>query len=339
MATVSESGESPSKPEQGGTSALPAGAVSRVARRAGGTGATTARRARKGALRAAVVGEGRTMDHSAQGEENVAASAQCDPAAAGAETSPSAAQAEQEPLAQRAAPVAGHGALPFAACAASIVLLRGLPNSICTSSLIGVMLEQAGLQGAVSSWRLWQGETCGEAMLVLAHPQWAEHCMRHFHGCQWDASGASVTAQLADPEDVACAFNIPEDVVDAVREAAIAEHVDRVLATLLAPSELEPLERSSSSKTHQTGSNDACDSGVALDDAAWEVAPVALTPRGATPCAQPWSVELEEERKVENVSEIVVNERLGRSDGAVTEASTDAGISEAGESHASEEAI
>jgi len=57
------------------------------------------------------------------------------------------------------------------------------------------VLQQAGL-GTFVSFRTHTGKPCGGAVLDFASFYAAEHCVRHFDGCQWDGSGTSVSAKI-----------------------------------------------------------------------------------------------------------------------------------------------
>lgn len=90
----------------------------------------------------------------------------------------------------------------YSACmsaAHAIVCLQGLPNALCTPSMIQAVLQQAGLARSVVGGRVRQGAPCGEALVTLANRQAAEVCAKHFQGHGWDASGTLVSALLVSP--------------------------------------------------------------------------------------------------------------------------------------------
>jgi hypothetical protein len=62
-----------------------------------------------------------------------------------------------------------------------------------------VMLEQAGLEDMIVGCEAWPGAQYGEAVLRLSTWEAANQCIKHFHGCCWDSTGAPVTAELDQP--------------------------------------------------------------------------------------------------------------------------------------------
>lgn len=79
------------------------------------------------------------------------------------------------------------------------VFVRGLPKNLCNGVCMEAILEQAGLEDAIVSCEAWPGASSGEALIQLASWNAAELCARHFHGCRWCATGATVFAELATP--------------------------------------------------------------------------------------------------------------------------------------------
>jgi hypothetical protein len=79
------------------------------------------------------------------------------------------------------------------------VLVHFLPNTLCNTDCLEVVLEQAGLGGSISSLEAWPGLDGGEAVIRLTDLDSANKCVRHFHGCRWDCTGkgSAVTAELA----------------------------------------------------------------------------------------------------------------------------------------------
>eukprot|EP00927_Polykrikos_kofoidii_P019125 TRINITY_DN18918_c1_g1_i1.p1 TRINITY_DN18918_c1_g1~~TRINITY_DN18918_c1_g1_i1.p1 ORF type:complete len:313 (-),score=101.60 TRINITY_DN18918_c1_g1_i1:182-994(-) len=124
------------------------------------------------------------------------------------------------------------------------VLLRGIPNDLCTKQMMSVVLEQAGFHGVILvGFRTQPGDPCGEALLTLSTQFFAEMCVRHFRGCRWDASGVEVTACFSgsSEEHTAPAESMNEHLGSAVNdlEATISDQIDLVLQVLLAPSEFD----------------------------------------------------------------------------------------------------
>lgn len=66
------------------------------------------------------------------------------------------------------------------------VLIQGLPNSLCNSACMEVVLENAGLEGSFVGCNARPGETNGEAIVYLKDRSWAEHCVKQFDGRPWD---------------------------------------------------------------------------------------------------------------------------------------------------------
>jgi len=74
------------------------------------------------------------------------------------------------------------------------VVIRGLPNGICTRPMMQAVLEQAGLEDSVLSSEAQTGNPSGHFVLTLSSQQAIDKCIEHFHGCKWDASGAVVVS-------------------------------------------------------------------------------------------------------------------------------------------------
>lgn len=81
----------------------------------------------------------------------------------------------------------------------AIVCVQGLPNAICTPSMMRAVLQQAGLAHSVIGGRVRRGTPCGETLVTLSNRQAAEMYTKHFQGHVWDASGTSVSALLVSP--------------------------------------------------------------------------------------------------------------------------------------------
>lgn len=80
------------------------------------------------------------------------------------------------------------------------VLLRGLPNSLCNSACMEVVLENAGLEGCVVGCDARPGDMYGEAVVRLTTLSWAHYCVKRFEGRVWDALGAPVHAKVLDAD-------------------------------------------------------------------------------------------------------------------------------------------
>jgi len=74
------------------------------------------------------------------------------------------------------------------------VVIRGLPNGICTRPMMQAVLEQAGLEDSVLSSEAQTGNPSGRFVLTLSSQQAIDKCVEHFHGCKWDARGAVVVS-------------------------------------------------------------------------------------------------------------------------------------------------
>jgi len=82
------------------------------------------------------------------------------------------------------------------------VVIRGLPNGICTRPMMLAVLEQAGLEDSIVSSEAHTGNPCGHFIVTLDSQQAIDKCVEHFHDCKWDASGAvvvSVESQQTQP--------------------------------------------------------------------------------------------------------------------------------------------
>merc|ERR1712070_792071 len=82
------------------------------------------------------------------------------------------------------------------------VVIRGLPNGICTRPMMQAVLEQAGVEDSIVSSEAQTGNPSGHFVLTLSSQQAIDKCVEHFHGCKWDASGAvvvSVEPQKMEP--------------------------------------------------------------------------------------------------------------------------------------------
>lgn len=79
------------------------------------------------------------------------------------------------------------------------VLLKGLPKALCTDVFLDAMLEQAGLEGAISERKI-TGKT-GEARVKFLNQQAAKRCVQHFNGRHWETSGSAVVATILTVPD------------------------------------------------------------------------------------------------------------------------------------------
>jgi len=97
---------------------------------------------------------------------------------------------------------------------AAEVRITGLPNKLLSGMMLQVVFEEAGLHDVVSSTPTC-GHLVGAVVVAFSTLASAERCVRHFAGCQWDASGATVTAELQTFEEPEAAFCEPlEEVVE-----------------------------------------------------------------------------------------------------------------------------
>lgn len=65
---------------------------------------------------------------------------------------------------------------------AQLVLLSGLPNTLCDESFLEVMFEQAGLASALLGFEL---HSPGQVLVKLTTRAAALHCAAHFKSCRW----------------------------------------------------------------------------------------------------------------------------------------------------------
>lgn len=79
------------------------------------------------------------------------------------------------------------------------VLLHNLPNTLCNHMCMEAMLEQAWLDESVLNIEVQPGAPCGNAKLYFSAWAAANQCVRHFQGCRWDQTGASVYAEILNP--------------------------------------------------------------------------------------------------------------------------------------------
>jgi len=118
------------------------------------------------------------------------------------------------------------------------VCLRGLPKALCTNSMIDAVIEQACLRDVVVYFRVGMEHRAGEAFLTLVDQHAADKCIWHFHGCEWGEGGKPVTASLFwdDPVGVSDNSAAPGH-HEENRGDLIERATDRLLAALLAPSD------------------------------------------------------------------------------------------------------
>jgi hypothetical protein len=80
------------------------------------------------------------------------------------------------------------------------VIIRGLPNGICTRPMMQAVLEQAGLEESIVTSEAHTGDQCGHFVLTLSTQQAIDKCVEHFNGCKWDARVVvSVEIQQTQP--------------------------------------------------------------------------------------------------------------------------------------------
>jgi hypothetical protein len=93
-------------------------------------------------------------------------------------------------------PEAGSGSKNVASETQTVVLIRGLPNAVCTAPMMQAVLQQAGLESDVVNSQPKAGKPCGEVLLTLSGGDAAKRCVQHFQGRTWDPSGAKVTVTV-----------------------------------------------------------------------------------------------------------------------------------------------
>jgi hypothetical protein len=70
------------------------------------------------------------------------------------------------------------------------VVLQDLPKALCCGDYLEAVLEQAGIDMAVTSCKVLTGSDVGEALLKLTTRRAAKKCVKHFHGRRFDLAGA-----------------------------------------------------------------------------------------------------------------------------------------------------
>eukprot|EP00929_Paragymnodinium_shiwhaense_P059677 TRINITY_DN29876_c0_g1_i1.p1 TRINITY_DN29876_c0_g1~~TRINITY_DN29876_c0_g1_i1.p1 ORF type:complete len:312 (-),score=75.73 TRINITY_DN29876_c0_g1_i1:273-1208(-) len=80
--------------------------------------------------------------------------------------------------------------------ATQVVRIAGLPNTLLTQKNIQAVIQQAGLASSVTDFATTSGDPCGHVSLRLNNAWAVGHCLQHFNGREWDASGTKVTASL-----------------------------------------------------------------------------------------------------------------------------------------------
>jgi hypothetical protein len=89
------------------------------------------------------------------------------------------------------------------------VLLRGLPIELCEDHLVGVMLEQAGLEAAIIYFRVGDA-MAGEVRVILSSWQSALHCIAHFNGCYWGGLQSDSVVAVLDQAAAADSARVAE---------------------------------------------------------------------------------------------------------------------------------
>eukprot|EP00928_Gymnodinium_smaydae_P039681 TRINITY_DN27052_c0_g2_i1.p1 TRINITY_DN27052_c0_g2~~TRINITY_DN27052_c0_g2_i1.p1 ORF type:complete len:612 (+),score=145.73 TRINITY_DN27052_c0_g2_i1:140-1975(+) len=122
------------------------------------------------------------------------------------------------------------------------VLLRNVPNALCTRPMMEAIFQQAGFEDAVANFQPQPHpkSRLGEVLLTMTSVFMADLCVRHFRGCTWDPEGLPVEACFSGRRGSrAAAEGMPEDVESLVSglSAAAGELTQRVLDVLLEPSE------------------------------------------------------------------------------------------------------
>jgi hypothetical protein len=108
---------------------------------------------------------------------------------------PLANNAETEPCMESNNITSGYaGAIPTTTMEPSMynVLIKGLPEMMCSDHMMEAMLEQAGFGTEALSFKALETDA-REACVTFACGWAAERCARHFHGRKW-ANGETVTA-------------------------------------------------------------------------------------------------------------------------------------------------
>jgi hypothetical protein len=76
------------------------------------------------------------------------------------------------------------------------VQISGLPNKILSAPMMEAVLQQAGLDAGVLDMKMHVGKPCGKVVVTFSSLEVVERCIRHFYGCQWDASGTAVGVEV-----------------------------------------------------------------------------------------------------------------------------------------------
>lgn len=119
------------------------------------------------------------------------------------------------------------------------VLLRGLPNELCTETMMMVVLDQAGLKPYYIDCRCEQGDPCGEAFFSLTTLDSAEYAVWHFEGCHWGNVPCPVTARLVEVASGQLSYEDEMDYnfVCGYQTQASGNLIETVLSVLSEPSE------------------------------------------------------------------------------------------------------
>jgi hypothetical protein len=77
------------------------------------------------------------------------------------------------------------------------IQLGNLPQKLCSEKFLGVVLEQAGLEGDIVAYgvNLVEGSKHGEGVVVLTSEAAAQHCIRHFQGLKFAGAQKQITTR------------------------------------------------------------------------------------------------------------------------------------------------
>lgn len=139
----------------------------------------------------------------------------------------------------------------FAEGAPCGVLLRGLPNELCTETMMKVVLEQAGLKSYYLDCRLEQGEPCGEAFFSLTSQSSAEYAVWHFENCQWGNSPSPIIAHMVEVAYGQLSYEDEMEYACGCEFEGGHNLMDTVLTALLEPSVFDAPSTGSQARVYQ----------------------------------------------------------------------------------------
>lgn len=80
------------------------------------------------------------------------------------------------------------------------VLIKNLPESLCSDAALEAMFEQAEVERYVTQYQVRLLSNVGEARVTFKSRRAGKNCVKHFNGRVWDAAGGSpVEAELLTP--------------------------------------------------------------------------------------------------------------------------------------------